>query len=173
MPTCHECGGLLLPFSGEASRTLICENLMAKAIERHKAGDTRTVTHADLRDGIEATPMLKRIEERCRTIGKAVGEAMPEGYGFLVAIFRMNGPEFTWISNAQRDDMIRAMREFTHRLAGDQAVTVDRAKLLNTLAYCWVRGWYAGTDGAVNDDGKIAAAKEELKKLLGEFPDRP
>lgn len=41
--------------------------------------------------------------------------------------------------------------------------------LLNALAYSWVRGWYAGRDGATNDDGKREAAKEELEKLLREW----
>lgn len=41
--------------------------------------------------------------------------------------------------------------------------------LLNALAYAWVRGWYAGRDGATNDDGKRDAAKEELVKLMREW----
>jgi hypothetical protein len=41
--------------------------------------------------------------------------------------------------------------------------------LLNALAYSWVRGWYAGRDGARTDDGKRDAAKEELAKLMLEW----
>lgn len=41
-----------------------------------------------------------------------------------------------------------------------------REELLDTLAYCWVRGWYAGTDGERTDAGKRQAAHEELDKLL-------
>jgi hypothetical protein len=37
---------------------------------------------------------------------------------------------------------------------------------MNSLAYSWVRGWYAGGDGVKNDDGKREAVKEEMEKLL-------
>ncbi len=32
--------------------------------------------------------------------------------------------------------------------------------LNNALAYSWVLGWYAGRDGATNDNGKIQAMKD-------------
>jgi hypothetical protein len=166
MATCPECGGQLRRYP-ELPYSLICENLAAKAVERRKAGDHAPVTHADLRDGIQATPMLERIEGRAREIGKLIGNQMPEGYGFLLTIFRFNGPEFTWISNAEREDMVRSLREFLHKLTGDGGVTVPKDALMNTLAYCWVRGWYAGQDGAKTDEGKIHAAQEEFAKLLG------
>lgn len=166
MAVCPDCGGQLIHVP-EFPYTNICENLAAAAIERLKTGDQRPVTHDDIRVGLEATPMLKRIEAQARDIGKMIGSQMPEGYGFLVAIFRMAGPEFTWISNAKRDDMVRCMREFIHNITGDGGVTVPKEALLETLAYCWVRGWYAGLDGAKTDEGKIHAAQEEFKKLLG------
>jgi hypothetical protein len=168
MTTCPECGGRIAHFK-EFPYSVICENLAAKAIERLKVGDHTPVTHADLRDGIKATPMLERIERQARDVGKVIGDNLPEGYGFLLAIFRNRGEEFTWISSAEREDMVRCMWEFLNRLEAKGNVTVPREKLMATLAYCWVRGWYAGLDGTKTDEGKIHAAQEEMKKLLGEL----
>lgn len=41
-----------------------------------------------------------------------------------------------------------------------------RKDLRGALAYCWVLGWYAGTDGKTTDEGKIAASKEQFERLL-------
>jgi hypothetical protein len=35
-------------------------------------------------------------------------------------IFSFDGPEFTWISNANRADMVRAMQEFIDRNPPDK-----------------------------------------------------
>jgi hypothetical protein len=43
-------------------------------------------------------------------------------------------------------------------------VPVD--KLLDVLAYAYVLGWYAGTDGKKTDEGKTKAAHEQLAALL-------
>jgi hypothetical protein len=43
-----------------------------------------------------------------------------EHWGFALFIFSFDGPEFTWISNAQRADMVKAMQEFIDRNPPDQ-----------------------------------------------------
>jgi len=47
-------------------------------------------------------------------------------WGFALMIFSFDGPEFTWISNAQRADMVKAMQEFISRNPPDQ-VSADRS----------------------------------------------
>ena len=44
-------------------------------------------------------------------------------------------------------------------------VSVDLASLRNTLMTAYVRGWYDGMDGVINDDGKREVSKELLQKL--------
>ena len=55
------------------------------------------------------------IEDLLRQIGKNVYNELPQGFGFGLIIFKYNGPEFFWISSGQRDDMIKALREFIAR----------------------------------------------------------
>lgn len=38
-----------------------------------------------------------------------------ERWGFGLFIFSFEGPEFTWISNAKRADMVKTMQEFITR----------------------------------------------------------
>lgn len=38
-------------------------------------------------------------------------------------------------------------------------------KLHDALAYAYVRGWYAGLDGAKTDEGKVEVARELATKL--------
>jgi hypothetical protein len=48
-----------------------------------------------------------------------------ERWGFALMLFSFDGPEFTWISNAQRADMVKTMQEFIARNPPDQ-VSADR-----------------------------------------------
>lgn len=43
----------------------------------------------------------------------------------------------------------------------------DWKELHEALATAWVRGWYAGCDGATTDDGKVEVARELAAKLTG------
>jgi hypothetical protein len=43
-----------------------------------------------------------------------------ERWGFALMLFSFEGPEFTWISNAQRADMVKTMQEFIARNPPDQ-----------------------------------------------------
>jgi hypothetical protein len=58
------------------------------------------------------------IEERLRDIGRTIKASMPEGYGFTVLIFSYEGApngSMFYISSAERDTMIAAMREFIQK----------------------------------------------------------
>lgn len=44
----------------------------------------------------------------------------PKRWGFALMIFSFEGPELTWISNAERADMVKAMQEFINRNPPDQ-----------------------------------------------------
>jgi hypothetical protein len=66
--------------------------------------------------------LLRRMEASGRDIGKALDRAFTnfqrttdDKWGFALMIFSFDGPEFTWISNAQRADMVKAMQEFITR----------------------------------------------------------
>lgn len=52
------------------------------------------------------------IKELLRSIGKGLGEAMPPGYGFALQIFKFDGEEFFHISNAERNSLIPALKEW-------------------------------------------------------------
>lgn len=75
---------------------------------------------------------IRSMETAAREIAKSLGIALArfegdgsEKWGFALMIFSFDGPEFTWISNAQRTDMVKAMQEFISRNPPDQ-VSADR-----------------------------------------------
>ena len=61
------------------------------------------------------------MENTARTIGKLIGDQMPPGWGFALMIFQFVGKESTWISNARREDMVKALRELADKLELDRA----------------------------------------------------
>ncbi len=64
---------------------------------------------------------LKRMEANSRTIGKIIGDQCPKGWGFALMFFQFEGKESTWMSNAQRGDMVKYLREMADKLELDQA----------------------------------------------------
>ncbi len=58
----------------------------------------------------------EEIEKKLKVIGEAIGESLPEGYGFNLLIFSFgkNGSMF-YISNTERASMIEAMKEFIEK----------------------------------------------------------
>jgi hypothetical protein len=59
------------------------------------------------------------VEVLLRDIGKIIGNRLPEGWGFTLLLFSFGeGGDLFYISNAQRDDMIRCMREFIAKQEG-------------------------------------------------------
>lgn len=62
---------------------------------------------------------LRYIESRARAIAKLLDTQIhattTEKYGFALLIFSFQGPELTYISNAERADMIQALRELLEK----------------------------------------------------------
>lgn len=57
----------------------------------------------------------KEIEETLRRLAQAINVSCPPGYGFALQIFGYENHAFFWISNANRQDMCKALREFIKR----------------------------------------------------------
>lgn len=56
------------------------------------------------------------IKKLLREIGGILGPAMPTGWGFTLMIYTFGeGGTMTYISNAQREDMLAAMQEFLQK----------------------------------------------------------
>jgi hypothetical protein len=73
------------------------------------ADKIRAMEHA----GRELATVLERVlKERFAKGG--------ERWGFALMLFSFDGPEFSWISNAQRADMVKTMQEFIARNPPDQ-----------------------------------------------------
>jgi hypothetical protein len=65
---------------------------------------------------------MRAMEYASRDLGKVLGRVLEEYFaksgekwGFGLFIFSFEGPEFTWISNAKRADMVKTMQEFISR----------------------------------------------------------
>lgn len=62
--------------------------------------------------------LMRRLEAAGKDIAATLERAIQmwtgsdDKIGFTLMIFSFNGPEFTYISNARRDDMIKTMQEF-------------------------------------------------------------
>ena len=52
------------------------------------------------------------VEEKLREIGRELKGRMPEGFGFALLIFSYEPGSMFYLSSAERDTMIAAMREF-------------------------------------------------------------
>lgn len=61
-------------------------------------------------------PVPDHVKETSRKLGKIIGNALPEGWGFCVLIFEFGeGGTMTYISNACREDVVDTMREFIQK----------------------------------------------------------
>lgn len=63
---------------------------------------------------------FRKIEHTCREIGDAIGRAIEKSgrkgkWGFSLLLFSFQGEEMTYISNANRADMVKAMQEFINK----------------------------------------------------------
>ena len=61
-------------------------------------------------------PIPDEIEKTLRDIAQRIGGALPSGWGFALLIFTFGKDgKMTWISNADRADMILALQEFIQK----------------------------------------------------------
>lgn len=57
------------------------------------------------------------IEDHLRTVGRAIKDEMPHGWGFTLMMFEFGeGPGFFYLSSAQRADMVKMLKEFLEKL---------------------------------------------------------
>ena len=69
----------------------------------------------------EKRATLEEAERKTTEIGRIIGDQMPKGWGFALLIFSFGEQGFmNWVSNAQRADMIKALRECADRLEKDR-----------------------------------------------------
>ena len=73
---------------------------------------------------------FRECETTAREIGSLIGRACQRAgggrWGFALMLFSFEGPEFTWISNASRADMVKMMQEFIQKNPPDQT-SADRS----------------------------------------------
>ncbi len=60
----------------------------------------------------------KMLTPELQSLAKMIDDKLPKGWGFGLMIFEMNhepdGP-LLWVSNARREDMINAMKEYVKK----------------------------------------------------------
>jgi hypothetical protein len=63
----------------------------------------------------------KMLTPELQALAKVIDDSLPDGWGFGLMIFEMNhepdGP-LLWVSNARREDMIEAMKEYIEKRGG-------------------------------------------------------
>jgi hypothetical protein len=70
---------------------------------------------ADTKDDPRFEIKDDEMVEIMRGIGGHIHDAMPPGWGFALFIFKFRDKPFFWISDADRADMIKALKEFIAR----------------------------------------------------------
>jgi hypothetical protein len=61
--------------------------------------------------------MLHELEDKAAEVGRLIGGSIPEGVGFCLTLFTFgDGGWFTYVSNAERGDMMRALEELLRKL---------------------------------------------------------
>lgn len=73
----------------------------------------------DFGEGKTPPARLEDAENTIRDLGKTIRSAMPRGWGFSLQLWSFDGGEkgaMTYISNCERGDMIKALKEFTSKL---------------------------------------------------------
>lgn len=78
------------------------------------------------RDDVSETPEGRReraeLDDLCLQIAEALSDVLPPGVGFAVQLFQFDpGRQFAWITNAKREDMLKALDELRVRLPAGMA----------------------------------------------------
>jgi len=73
----------------------------------------------------------ENTDEIMRILANAITEVFPQKYGFALLVFPFNSPgTANYISNARRDDMIKALREKADILEKGGDICVDSDALI-------------------------------------------
>ena len=73
-------------------------------------------------------PIRPELRETMTGIGRTLGAACPPGFGFALLMFDMNTPRggfMNYISNAERESMLVAMKEFIANAEGRSPPTPE------------------------------------------------
>ena len=63
---------------------------------------------------------LEEAERTMQSLARVVGNMTPQGWGFAVLCFSFGENGFmNWVSNAERQDMIKALKEMVEKLEND------------------------------------------------------
>ena len=63
---------------------------------------------------------LEEAERTMQSLARVVGNMTPKGWGFAVLCFSFGENGFmNWVSNAERQDMIKALKEMVENLEND------------------------------------------------------
>lgn len=73
---------------------------------------------------------MRFIEHMARDIGHRIGDAINRAgakktYGFMLTIFSYEGSELTYISSAERADMIKLLTEMIQKLRSEEPGTSE------------------------------------------------
>jgi hypothetical protein len=72
---------------------------------------------------------LSKLEAVCRDIGRRIASGLPSGVGFTLIIFDFGEGErnhLTYMSNAQRADMVKTLREMIEKLEAEDLTKRQR-----------------------------------------------
>lgn len=89
-----------------------------RAREAQEARDAIRQPKADQQDGPSDDPiLLQDLEKRAQEVGRMLGPVMPAGVGFCFIMFTFDeGGWLTYVSNAERSDMIKSLKETLEKL---------------------------------------------------------
>lgn len=70
---------------------------------------------------LHSAPIRPEVREQMNDVARAIDGALPAGKGFVLLVFDFgDGGFMNYISNSERADMVRAMKEF---IAKEEAVS--------------------------------------------------
>lgn len=114
MPMCEGIGcEKVAVFLGPSENPSYCEDHLAQLMDRIHAFFKRQQDPLAPKPNADYQIENAEIEGLLNEIGKSLGKKMPKGWGFNLLLFSFGeGGAMFYISNAQRPDMIAAMKEF-------------------------------------------------------------
>jgi hypothetical protein len=80
-------------------------------------------------DGLGQGRMEDAIRDQAQSIGKKIASALPDGWGFALLVFPLgeaNG-RMNYLSNADRETMVTALKELVARFEGRYTDDVGHA----------------------------------------------
>lgn len=68
---------------------------------------------------LHSAPIRPEVRETMNKVASAIDSALPDGFGFVLLVFNFGeGGYMNYISNSDRADVVRAMKEFVAKEEG-------------------------------------------------------